>query len=267
MFFEASKVLWVLARPGNLLLIALIAGIVMLHTRWQRFGRFAVSLVGVLALLIATLPLSEWIIGPLEERFPLPLVLPSQIDGIIVLGGFINTRVSEMRQQTQLKDTAERLTMAVSLARQFPEAKVVFTGGSGSLTRKDLKEAQFAKPLFAQLGISPDRVIYEDRSRNTYENASLSRMLVNPKPEEVWLLVTSAFHMPRSVGCFRRIGWSVIPYPVDFRSKGEGADWSFTFNLTGGLRALAYGLHEWLGLFFYRVTGRTTTLFPSPDNG
>lgn len=266
MFFEASKIFWVLAKPGNLLLIMLLGGVVLLHTKWQRFARIAISIVGVLALLIATLPLGQWIMSPLEERFPFPTLLPSQIDGIIVLGGSIDSRLSAMRRQTQLNDTAERLIMAVSLARRFPEAKVVFTGGSGSLTRQDLKEAHFAKRLFAHLGFAPDRVIYEDQSRNTYENASLSQMLVNPKQGQVWLLVTSAFHMPRAVGCFRRVGWYVIPYPVDYRTKGEAANWSFAFNLTGGMHSLAYGMHEWLGLFFYWVSGRITALFPGPDN-
>jgi uncharacterized SAM-binding protein YcdF (DUF218 family) len=103
----------------------------------------------------------------------------------------------------------------------------------------------------------------ERLSRNTEENATLSKALAGPKPGERWLLVTSAYHMPRSVGLFRRAGFAVEPYPVDWRTSRENL--LTPFNLAGeGLERTDLAIREWMGLAAYRISGKTSELLPGP---
>ncbi len=264
MFFLVSKLLGPLLRPSVLLPFVLAAAALLLWTRWRPTGRLLVTLTAFAVLAIAVLPLGSSLIVPLEERFPHPAALPARVDGIVVLAGPVDIGVSEVRAEVALKDTAERLIAGVALSRRFPEAQVVFSGGTGSLRRPDLKEAEFAARVFAALGVPAERMRYENQSRNTFENAVFSQRLVQPRPGEVWLLVTSAFHMPRAMGCFRQIGWEVIPYPVDYRTTGRSYWWPPSVNLMFGLSSLELALHEWVGLALYRLTGRTDVLFPAP---
>lgn len=143
----------------------------------------------------------------------------------------------------------------------------MFSGGSGVLGHQEPKEAHYVAPVFARLGLDPTRIVFEDRSRNTAENAQLSKKKMNPTAGENWLLVTSAFHMPRAVGSFRKVGWPVIPYPVDYNTTGRGSGGGVSFRLSSGLSSTGAGLHEWLGLLFYRLTGRTDELYPGPNDG
>ena len=158
---------------------------------------------------------------------------------------------------------AERMTEFVVLARRYPEAKLVFTGGQGSLVHGGTTEADVARRLFDALGVPEARVTYEDEARNTWENALLTRRLVEPKPGETWLLVTSASHMPRSVGAFRQAGWQVVPWPVNYRT-GHGFAALYDAPFLDRLQMFESGLREWLGLVVYRALGRSDALFPAP---
>jgi uncharacterized SAM-binding protein YcdF (DUF218 family) len=169
-----------------------------------------------------------------------------------------------VRGQPTLTGAAERLTEFVSLARHYPEARLVFTGGSGNLFDQTLKETLVARAVFAQLGLDVNRITFEDRSRNTYENAVLTRDLVAPKPEETWLLITSAMHMPRAHGAFVKVGWRILPYPVDYQTSGS-YDWRLGFSLASGLGGISDALHEWIGLVAYRAMGWTDGIFPGPE--
>ena len=265
MFFELSKILWWFVDPANLLVAALIVGPGLLWTARRRIGVVIVSLTMAVAVAVAALPIGDWMMRTLENRFPSPRTLPAKIDGIVALGGVVDPWISKARGQVSLGGTVERLSEFAALARRYPDAKLVFTGGSGRLLSQELKEATLARPFLELLGLDPSRLILEDQSRNTYENAVLSRDLVNPKPEEVWVLITSAIHMPRAVGCFRIAGWTVIPYPVDFHYEGD-EDFGVSFNLHVGLAKLSGATREWLGLASYWMMGRSEALFPEPDS-
>lgn len=266
MFFAISKIFWFLVSPANLLLVCLLVGSLLLWTGWRRYGRGLLTIAALGALMAATLPIGEWMLVKLENRFPVVRSLPERIDGIIVLGGVVDQFVTRDRGQVALSGGVERITEAAAIARNHPEAKFVFSGGSGNLLRPDLPEAGAVGPFLDLLGIDPQRIIIEDKSRNTSENAYFTRALLDPKPGETWILVTSAMHMPRAVGCFRQAGWTVIPYPVDYGfTENEPFQWSF--NLGKGLAALNGGIHEWLGLAFYRLTQKSDALFPGPMRG
>ena len=156
--------------------------------------------------------------------------------------------------QVVLSESAERDLSFMMLARQFPEAQLVFSGGTGSLLNQQYKAADAAERLFSEQGLDTARIIFERGSRNTYESALLSKGLVNPEPGQRWVLITTGWHMPRSMGIFCRIGWTVMPYPVDFQTRGVNnfrIDWGFS------LRLISIGVKEWLGLTVYRLTGRS----------
>jgi uncharacterized SAM-binding protein YcdF (DUF218 family) len=182
-------------------------------------------------VILAIVPLGSWLLVPLENRFPRPEVLPEEVDGVIVLGGMAGARVSTVRDQLTLGNEAERWTALVELAQRYPGARLVFAGASGDPFGESAPEAE----------------------------------LVEPKPGERWLLVTSAYRMPRSVGAFRQAGWSVIAYPVNYRTTGRYEFNAESFDGAGEqLKNLDQAVHEWIRLLAYRVRGRTDAFFPAP---
>ena len=262
MLFLASKLLWDLVAPGSLVLIALVGASVGLR-RAPRTAAWAVRSVTVVLVAIAVLPIGSGLSRPLEERFPAIDHIPCAVDGIVLLGGSIDPVASAERDAPELRQSAERVFEFIRLARRHPGARLVFTGGTGSVSDPDVKEAPWARRLLADLGLSGDRLIFESESRNTYENALLSKRIVEPDAREHWLVVTSAMHVPRAVGVFRRIGWSVTPVPVDFRSSRSPMR-TDVVGLERGLVETAEALHEWVGLVAYRLLDRTSELLPAP---
>jgi uncharacterized SAM-binding protein YcdF (DUF218 family) len=262
MSFIAGKLAWILLKPSNLLALVFALGLVLRVLGRRRIGRAMMGGALAVVLAAAVLPLGAWLIAPLENRFPAPQ-LPARIDGIIVLGGAIEPGLSADRGAISLNGNAERLVAFAALARRYPEAKLVFTGGSGDPMRPDAREGDWLGPFLDAAGIARERVIVERDSRNTDENARMSKAIVNPRDGEIWLLVTSARHMPRSVGIFRKHGWPMIPYPADYLTTRE-VGWSVGFNVAGGLAALDAAAYEWLGLIYYRLSGRIDNWFPRP---
>lgn len=265
MFFVLSKLLGFFTEPSNILMTVAILGTVLLATRLFRTGLRVVTLAVILLAAAGYLPLGRALLLPLEQRFP-PWsgAAGPPPDGIIVLGGAVDEELSAARGTVALTEGAERMTAAVALARRFPNARVIFTGGSNALIPGQETEAEYAGRLFADLGLDPRRLTLEDRSRNTVENAEFTRGLAQPRPNERWLLVTSAFHMPRAMGLFRRAGFPVEAHPVDWRTRGTGDLWRPFARAADGLHAADVALHEWGGLLAYRLTGRIAELFPGP---
>ncbi|KQW22698.1 hypothetical protein ASC80_04920 [Afipia sp. Root123D2] len=264
MFFVLSKVLGFVTTPSNVIGLICLAGVLLLATRWRACAVRVMAVGIVLALVVGYSPLGEVMTLALSERFPAWQDNGRTPTGVIVLGGAINPEVSAARGTPELNTAVDRLTATADLARRFPSAKIVFTGGSGNLIDRSLPEAQFAVPVLEDLGIARGRLIVEDRSRTTFENAAFTRSLVDPKPGELWLLVTSAGHMPRAIGSFRAAGFEVEAYPVDWHSRGW-IDAATPFEtLSWGLGRTDVAMHEWIGLVAYWLTGRSSELFPGP---
>ncbi len=260
--FLLTKLLWILLAPDMLFLLALLAGAALLWTRRARLGRLLLSLLAVVAAAVWVLPLGDWILRPLEDRFPQP-ELPANLYGVIVLGGAQDPRLTEERGQPSINSGAERVFAMLELARRFPDAALLFTGGTGSLQYPQYSEAETMKQLLTSIGFDTSRVTFESASRTTEENARLSRELVGNATARPWALVTSAAHMPRAVGVFRAQGWNVIPHPVDYATGGEpGLDVQGGFGAK--LAGFAGSTREWLGLAYYRLVGMTQILFPGP---
>lgn len=266
MFFVLSKTVAELFLPSNFLILLGLLGVVLLTTRRKRTGlRLAIASVLLLAIAAFT-PVGILASHALESRFPPWNPARGAPDGIIVLGGAIDSDLSQAWGTPQLSSTAERVTIAAKLARAYPKARLVYSGGNAALFPDAPPEADFVLPLWESFGIARDRITLETRSRNTAQNAAFTKALVKPKPGENWLLVTSAIHMPRAVGCFRRVGFAVEAYPVDWTTfpRLSLAHLLPLFRAGRNLDHLDEAAHEWIGLVAYWLTGRTSSLLPGP---
>lgn len=257
LFFITSKLIGALLRPETWVVIALgVIVLALVRNRRQVALRWASMTLAVLVTL-AILPLGDLLLQPIERTYPAHPSL-SHADGIIVLGGGEDARASAYWDQVQFNEAGERFTAALMLARRFPKARLLFTGGSGAL--RDLggaavPEAPIAGQFFTDQGIAPPRLLLEGRSRNTAENARLSFALAVPEPGETWVLVTSAFHMPRAMRSFQAAGWpGLVAWPVDYRTSRftDGIGW----NLTRNLEVLNTAIREYVGQLAYRLTDR-----------
>ncbi len=264
MFFVLSKVLGFFALPSNLVVALGLLGVVLTRTRYRRAGRRLMAASIVLLAGFGLSPLGKALIEPLEDRFPPWDASRGVPDGIVVLGGAIDPEFVASRGAPDLNEAAERITVVADLARRYPQARILYSGGSGRLVYQGGTEAEFAGAMIESFGVPKSRLILEGQSRNTVENAMFSLRLAAPKPGERWLLVTSGYHMPRSIGVFRKAGFPVEAYPVDYRTRGP-QDLLIPFDdVASGLRRTDTAAHEWVGLVVYWLTGRSSELFPAP---
>lgn len=264
--FVVSKLAWFFATPSNLLIALSLLGAIFacasrqpLARRGRRLGLTSLALVAICGLS----PLGTWLIHPLEQRFPAYVEEDQPIAGVIVLGGAILPNLSFDRKQLIMGEAAERVVAFADLARRHPNARLIFSGGSGALIGDDAVEAAALARFGATLGIEPARVTLERVSRTTWENARMTKPLLAPQTAGRWLLVTSAWHMPRAIGAFRAAGVSVTPYPVDYRTSPQRL-WRFEPSVASGLDRVDLAVREWAGLLAYRLTGRSSALLPGP---
>ncbi len=263
LFFWLSKAVWSLIAPESLLLLAVLAAWALLRRGSHKWGRRMLGGVAAALVVMTLLPVGEWVLYPLEARFPPNPALPQRIAGIVVLGGGEDAALTSAWGRVTINGAGERFLGSIELARRYPEARLLFAGGNGSMADRDAPPgADIARTLYLGQGLVPSRLLFEIESRNTAENASLGKALARPAPGEVWVLVTSAFHMPRAVGAFCKAGWPVIAYPVDHRTL-RGRLVRLDGGITGNLDELSVGIKEWLGLAAYYLTGRTSEPFPA----
>ena len=263
MFFEISKIFGFLAQPLNFSIIVLGLSVLAALLGWPRL-----SVAGTVAIFLL-LAVAGWtsfgalLLTPLEDRFPRPPA-PEKVDGIVVLGGGLEGAINLARGGYELNSGGDRFVEAAILARRYPEARIVVSGGTGTLILAGEADADTALRLLTALGVAPERLVLENRSRNTHENAAFTREMVTPRPGETWLLVTSAFHMPRSVALFRKAGFPVLPWPVDYRTSGNEGIGLFRDNPQDAIQNTTVAIREWIGLAAYHLSGRIDELFPGP---
>jgi uncharacterized SAM-binding protein YcdF (DUF218 family) len=262
--FLFGKLVWTAVQPGNLLLLCLLAGVLFFATSRGRRGRVLVGFSALGFVLLAVAPIGPAMLLALEQRMPRPAALPDKVDGILVLGGAVDPALSLSYGETVFNSAVARVLAGIALARRYPEAKLALIGGEGGFVSVRQPESRATLGFVVEQGIAPERVILEERSRSTHENAVFAKELIRPLPGEAWILVTSAYHMPRAFASFDAAGWPVIPYSVDYKidpKTGLGAN----FSLLEGLGASTLAGKEWAGLVSYRLMGWTHQLFPEPE--
>lgn len=276
MFFVFSKLVFALIAPSNVCLLAIGAGLVLGgFKRWRAFGRRLAIGGFVLLVVFGFSPVGKFLTRPLEERFASVELPPAEaVTHILVLGGAEQARLGKARGRLSVNAAGERFVELPALARRFPSAKVLFSGGDATMVGDQVVAGVAIRRYLVSAGISPERILIEEQSRNTWENGLYSRELLaggETKCPCGYLLVTSAWHMPRAMGVFRQLGFDsgeqrLYPWPVDFRTQGKAADWE-PFNwLYDGLEQTDQATREWIGLFAYWVSGRTASLWPGPSD-
>ena len=263
LFFILAKIGWFVLQPLVAILLLALLGVLAWRFRFRRIGATIAALSFVVLVVCSLTPAGLLMTALLEDRFPQPQ-LPAAVTGIVVLGGSFDTRVARTRGEPELNEAADRVTGALALAHRYPKARILFSGGVAAVLEDDIPETEAAQAFLAAQGLDPARLLLDGRARDTYENAVYSKALANPKPGETWLLVTSASHMPRAVGCFRVAGFDVMPYPVDYRTPAGPAVWRPSSATTRNLEKVHFAIREYLGLAAYYATGRTDALFPGP---
>ncbi|MCB1538158.1 MAG: YdcF family protein [Rhodospirillales bacterium] len=256
MFFILSKILGALLMPFNLALLALTCAMLALLRRRFALARVLGAAAWVILVAFALLPLGQGMLRGLEDRYAVPDPMPRRVAGIIVLGGALDAETGLTRGAPQINDSAERVGALAALGRRYPLAAIVYTGGIGTLSQQGVPEAGMVRKALEAYGFYPGpRLMLEDKSRTTAENAAATLAALKPRPGQVWILVTSAWHMPRAMGAFRAAGWNgLVPYPVDYRTAPAQIDWRAAplQNLT--LAQLA--IREYLGIVAYRLAGK-----------
>lgn len=262
MFFSVAKLFWEIAQPLNLALILLLLATLLLWSPWRRIGIWLTSSVSLGLLAVAVLPIGHWLLAPLAGQFaPYDVANSKQVDppaGIVLLSGaVINLKVSGQLGHAVPGHAAGRVVEFMRLARTYPTARLLICGGNAG---PGAPEAALIADYLVSRGVPRTRLLVEDKSLDTFENATLGRALAKPSVEERWLLVTSAWHMPRAMAVFRAQGWDVIAAPAMWRQSKTG----LRFNPGGGLRLAGKALHEYMGLLAYWLKGRSETLWPAP---
>ena len=257
-----SKFAIFLADPTHLFLIGLSLAAFASWRGWRRPARALAAGSALWMSVCFMTPAGDWLLYALEQRAPKPPDALSRATGAIILGGASDIRpIDPARDPYLLNDAAERLTTIIELRRARPDLPILFSGGQGGLTAERMREADMVRRFLTRLGFDAASIRFEPLSRNTYENAMFSAEMLKGE-EGPFLLVTSAAHMPRSLGVFRKAGLEVIPYPVDYRQWRPR--WSFLDMSRRRLERMGDAMREWAGLLFYRLLGRTDALFPAP---
>lgn len=253
MFFSISKLFWFFVAPSHLILWGAIASVALLFLRRERAAHWCATASATLLICFGILPISVWIIQPLENAYPRP-DWPTRVDGILVLGGGLDATILHSRGVVGENTAMSRMVSAFEVARRYPAARVYFAGGTWDAKGDKNAESVAASHVFGQLGLASGRLVLEGKSRNTLENVQFSKAIANPRAGEVWLLATSAYHMPRAMRAAQSAGWKMIPWPTDYLTARE-AHYGFG-DIPGNLQHTDRGLKEWLGLLAYRLTGK-----------
>ena len=262
--FLVSKLFWMFAQPLSLAFFAILIALLAAAAGLRRTGLALSALGGVILFVTLYTTTGSFVLQGLEARFPRPVAEPQTVSCMIVLGGSFETEVTTARGGIEMNQAADRFIEALRLARRFPQAAILVSGGDGSLSGVYEGDAVASERFFETFGIPADRLLRETCSRTTSENVDNSRTILADRGLENCLLITSAFHMPRAVGLFRATGIAVTPWPTDYRTSGKvGLGLDFT-QPTLNAQQTATAVREWIGLAAYYLTGRIATLYPAP---
>jgi len=249
-----TELAWTLLQPSAVLVLLVALALVATWLRWQAVAATFLTAFLLVVAAVLLLPVEEWLGAPLETRVA-RAPLPPRADGIVVLGGAVAWRVTRERGQLSLNAAGERIAALAALAQRYPDARLIVTGSFADAFAHDLRATPTDASLFFGPHFAGRRVTFLGDARSTYEDALLALEAAEPRQGETWLLVTSAWHMPRALGTFRTLGWRLTPVPVDYRTTGElriAPDW----DVAGTLADLDRLVREWGAIAVYRRTGR-----------
>ncbi|TCM54275.1 uncharacterized SAM-binding protein YcdF (DUF218 family) [Rhizobium sp. PP-F2F-G48] len=264
--FLLSKIFWLLAQPLSLAFALVLSGFVSVVAGYQRLGLVLSGLAALILFVALFTTTGSVLLQKLENRFPRPPALPADVSCLIVLGGAFENEVMATRGGIEFNQAADRFIEALRIARLLPAARILVSGGDGSLSGSFEGDADAAERFFPEFGIPLDRLIREDASRTTFENAANTKALLAQNGLSNCLLITSAFHMPRAIGLFRNLGIAVTPWATDYRTTGKASPGLDFTQPALNAQLTTTAVREWIGLAAYSLTGRTSALFPSVES-
>jgi len=259
MSFYFSKILWLIINPFNILVFLFFLNIFFLILKKKKLSYFFLIFCLILLVSFGVFPFGKFLIYKLEKNYHNAFVFPDKVDGILILGGATNPFLSNEFNQIHLDGAAERLVESINLINTYKDAKIIFSGGSGYLKHQKLNHAKAAKKFFYQMGVNTDRIIFEDESRNTYENILFAKKFAKPKPNEIWIVITSAYAMNRAIFIGENFNWKLSPYAVDF-SQPKKIKFFPNLYMLNNINSMQIGSHEWIGLIAYYLMGRTNRI-------
>ena len=256
MEFYIAKVANYLLEPLYILsFFLLILIFLLLFTNFKKLTIFSAKFLLILFLFFGYNPLSNFLLNKLED-FIKPSKYPvQQLKGIVVLGGSFNSGLqSKERNEVLLNSSAERLTKVLEIYNKNPKILILFTGFSGELKPQGWSESDMAKKFFLEQGVRSENLIFENKSRNTFENIIYSKDIIKNN-KGTWGFVTSAYHIPRSYFAFKKQGLVLEPISVDYRTGITSIFW-INFDIKKGLENWNIILHEVVGISYYKITGK-----------
>lgn len=264
LFFSLSKIFWLAFQPLSVIFLLILIAVVLIWFNQRKSGLVALGSACLILFIGAYTTTGSLLLIPLEERFPKQPLLSDRVNGIILLGGYLNGDINAGRPGFELNSAADRLFETIRLARLYPDAKIIVSGGDGGFFERSIPDAQSTQEIISEFGLAEKRFIFENESRNTAENAIFSQRLADPQQGEIWLLVTSAYHMPRAVGSFRRAGFDVVAWPVDYKTPAVEKFALYLSSPNDALSRFTVAMREWVGLLAYWMTSKTDMFFPQP---
>ncbi|MEZ5871308.1 MAG: YdcF family protein [Nitratireductor sp.] len=260
MFFVLSKMFWAFARPLNFLFLLAVFGAFLARTSWKRTARLAIMFSIAMTALTGFTQLPDWLIYRLETTANYSPI-PEHPYGIIVLGGGLDADSAVRKDDYHLGEAADRLVLALELKRRYPQARLVYSGGLATIAGEGIPETRAAEKMITALYGDTRETEFEPNSRNTWQNAVFTAEMLGDDRNKTWLLVTSAFHVPRALGCFRKAGINVIAVPTDFRADEFSFPW-LTGDMAGQFIKMSLFTKELIGLVAYRLTGKMDQFLP-----
>ena len=256
MEFYLSKILNFLINPLHILsLIILIQLFIIFFLQSKKLVIFFSKLFLILFLFFGYSPLSNFLLSKMEDYIQTSKYPVQQLTGVIVLGGSFNSGLeSKERNEVSLNSSAERLTKALEIYKKNPRILILFSGFSGELKPQGWSESDMAKKFFLDQGIKIDNLIFENQSRNTFENIKYSKDII-ANYKGTWGLITSANHMPRSFFTFKKQGLILEPINVDYKTGTSPMFW-INFDISAGLSNWNIVLHELIGIAYYKITNK-----------
>ena len=256
MEFYLSKILNFFINPLNILsLIILMQLFIIFFIQSKKLIIFFSKLFLILFLFFGYNPLSNFLLSKIEDNIQTSKYPFQQLTGVIVLGGSFNSGLeSKERNEVSLNSSAERLTKALEIYKKNPRLLILFSGFSGELKPQGWSESDMAKKFFLDQGVKLDNLIFENQSRNTFENIKYSKDII-ANYKGTWGLITSASHMPRSFFAFKKQSLILEPISVDYKTGTSKIFW-INFDISSGLSNWSIILHELIGITYYKITNK-----------
>ena len=260
MTFVLSKILWNFFNPINIILFAFLFGLIFRWIKLNQLSKTMFILSFLLFFISGIISTGSYLTFLLEKKYHDKLDFPDNIEGIIILGGATNPYLSKEYDQIIVNGSAERLIESTFLIKKYPNAKIYFAGGSGSLNFPNLSHSTIAKKFYENYNINTENFFFDYKSRNTYENILYAKEKFNPKKNENWIVITSAFHLNRAISIGEKLDWKLLPYGTDYRVPKK-FKWKISLDFIDNLSNFKFASHEWTGLIAYYMMGRSSKIY------